>query len=92
MAGVDQALEAVRAAVGVVGRVQVDAVVAPAALAGELGDGHQLDGVDAEVDEVVEVVDGAVEGPLGGERADVELVEDRRRQRATPVQCRVGPR
>src|SRR5690606_14587132 len=84
VAGVDESLEAVGAAVGVVRGEQVDAVVAPAAVAGELGHGQQLDGVDAELDEVGQAGDGAVEGALGGERADVELVEHRSGERHAP--------
>ena len=80
MAGVDQPLQPVGSAVGVVGRPQVDPVVAPSAAAGELDDGKQLDGGDTEGDEVVEVGDGAVERALGRERAHVQLVEDRGRQ------------
>ena len=46
--GVDEPLQAVRAAVGLVHRPQADPVVAPAVPAGEGGDRHQLDVVDAE--------------------------------------------
>ena len=76
-ARVDEALQRRRAAVGVVHGVEVDAVVAPAPAPGERGDRHELDDVDAEVDEVVEPADGGVQGALGRERADVQLVEDR---------------
>ena len=47
--GVDEARQAVRAAVGRVGGGEVDAVVAPAVVAGELGDRHELDVGDAEL-------------------------------------------
>ena len=56
-------------------RVDVDAVVAPAALAGERCDRHQLDRGDAELAQAREVRDRGVERPLFGERADVQLVE-----------------
>ena len=46
----------------------------------------QLDDVDAEVDEVVEPLDRRVERALGGERADVQLVDDARRRARTPAQ------
>jgi hypothetical protein len=75
--GVDEALEALGAAVGAVRAVGQHAVVAPAAGAGELGDGHDLDRGDAEVGEGVEAVDGGVEGAGLGEGADVELVDHR---------------
>ena len=76
MARVDEtACRPVGPAVGVVRGEEVDAVVAPAAVARELGHRHELDGVDAQLDEVVEVLDDAVERALRCERADVELVE-----------------
>ena len=76
MAGVDEAAQAVGAAVGALRREPVDAVVAPVARAGEAGDGQDLDGGDAEIDEPIERADGGVERALGREGADVELVED----------------
>jgi hypothetical protein len=90
VARVDQGLQPVGPAVGVVRRPQVDPVVAPAPAAGELDDRHELDGVDAQLDQVVEVVDGTGEGPGGREGADVQLVEHRVLERAPPPR-RVGP-
>ena len=49
MGGVDEPGEPLRAAVGAVRREDEDAVVAPAALAGERRDRHQLDRGDAEL-------------------------------------------
>ena len=69
-------LKAVRAAVVLGDGVQGDAVVAPAAVAGGLDDGHDFDVGDAELEEVLEAVDGGIEGAGGGEGADVELVDD----------------
>ena len=89
--GVDEAREVVRGAVGRVGRVEVDAVVAPAVVAGELGERHQLDRGHAQLAQAGEVRDRGGERPLGRERADVDLVEDRpgeRRRREVAV----GPR
>ncbi len=76
VAGVDEVHEPGRTAIARLHRIGIDAVVAPVALAGELGDRHDLDRGHAEVAERVEVRDRGVEGALGGERADVELVED----------------
>ena len=76
VAGVDEPLQAVRAAVAVLGRVGEHAVVSPVARAGELADRHDLDGRDAQLAEVAQPRDDALERPLGGERADVQLVED----------------
>ena len=64
VAGVDEALQPVRAAVRLVHRVPADAVVAPVVHAVERVDRHQLDQVDAQLDQVVEAVDGRVEGAL----------------------------
>ena len=75
MGSVDELLEAGRAAVGVLGGVQIHPVVSPAASAGDLGDRHDLDGLHPEFDEVVEAIDGGGEGALLGEGADVHLVE-----------------
>ncbi len=58
-------LRPVRPAVAGLHGEGVHAVVAPVAAAGELRDGHKLDGRDAEVAQSVEVGDDGVEGPLG---------------------------
>lgn len=73
--GVDEAGEGIRAAVRFVHRIPADAVVAPVVLTVEGVERHDLHRIDAELHQVVEVPDGRVEGPLGGEGADVELVE-----------------
>jgi hypothetical protein len=75
----------------VVRRVEVDAVVAPAALARELRDRHQLDVGDAQVDQVVEPSIAASKVPSRREGADVELVDHGRRQRRRPPAA-VAPR
>ena len=89
--GVDEALEPVGPAVGVVGGEQVDAVVPPAAIAGELDHRQQLEVGDAEVDEVGQLLDRRLERPLRRERADVGLVDQRSRQRRRPPPQVVGP-
>ena len=71
---VDQPLQPIGPAVGVMRGEQVHPVIAPAARAGELGDRQQLDRVHAEADQVAEVPDRPVERPLGRERADVALI------------------
>ena len=93
MRGVDEPREPVRAAVGRVRRAGVDAVVAPAALAGERRDRHQLDRGDAELAQRREVRDRAVEGALAREGADVELVDHELVERsAVPAASRPGER
>ena len=90
MAGVHEPLERVRAAVGLVHGPQPDPVVAPAVLAGERGERHQLHDGDAERRQVVEPSDRGVERPLRGERADVQLVDHRAAHRR-PAPLGVAP-
>ena len=70
--------------------VERDAVVPPAATAREGVDRQQLDQVDPELDEVVKAFDHAVEGALGTERPDVQLVDHAAVQRQ-PAPTLVGP-
>jgi hypothetical protein len=77
----DEAAEAVGAAVVLGHREPQHAVVAPAARAVEGVDRQHLDVGDAELDEVVEPLDGVVERAAGGERPDVHLVDHRARKR-----------
>ena len=84
-------------------REDVGAVVAEAPLAGELDDGQRLEGVDAEVGEVLDPVERVQElrhapGPAVAagvvareEPADVELVDDEVVERRRPEAC-VVPR
>jgi hypothetical protein len=74
--GVHERPEIVGPAVGTRRREQRDAVVAPVPAPGELGDGHQLDGGDAEVAKVRQPADRRAERALGRERADVQFVDD----------------
>ncbi len=91
MAGVDEPDQPVGTAVRLVHRVPEHAVVAPAMCAAECVDRHQLDEVDAEIDQIVQLVDRRVERAVRRERADVQLVDDRALDGpALPVG--VGPR
>ena len=65
-----------RAAVGRVRREKIHLVVAPVARAGELADGHQLDGRDAEAFQMAESRDHGVESAFACERPSVQFVED----------------
>jgi len=87
---VHEPLQPVGPAVRLVHRPQVDPVVAPAVLTGKRRHRHQLDGVHAEVAQLIEPPDGGVERALGRERADVQLVDHRAGQRAAPPAA-VGP-
>src|SRR5579862_2090680 len=57
-------------------RVQIHAIVAPVSVAWKLSDGHQLNGSDSEVPEIVQLRLDAREGSLRRERTGVQLVED----------------
>ena len=74
--GVDEAHQGLGAPVGLVDGPEAHPVVAPSGSTGEGGQGHELDDVDAQLGQVIEPGDGAVQGALGGERAHVELVDD----------------
>src|SRR5581483_83564 len=76
VAGIDEALESIGTAIGLERREEEDAVVAPAALSGELVDRHQFHVRDAEIDEVIEVLDRAVKRAFFAEGADVQLIEN----------------
>jgi hypothetical protein len=82
MCCVDKALESLRSAIGLVYGPERHPVVAPAVGAGKGADRHHLDQVDTELDQVVEPGGGGVEGALGGEGADVQLVQHAAGQRA----------
>ena len=73
MTGIDEAVQAVGAAVRRLHGVREHAVVAPIAHAGKRGDGHDLDRGDPEIAQIVEAVDGRVERARVGEGADVHL-------------------
>jgi hypothetical protein len=90
VAGIHQALEALRPAIGVVGGPEIDAIVAPPARPRELRDRHELDVRDAETPEMAEPLDDSIEGAGGREGADVELVDHSGRQRRR-LPARVRP-
>ena len=73
--GVDEARESVRPAVRRMRREGVEPVVAPVAIAGERRNGHRLDRRHAELAQLREARDHAVERPLARERSDVQLVD-----------------
>ena len=76
MGPVDEPTHVVRGAVSVVGREQIDAIVAPAERARELGDRHDLHRRDAQVHESRQAPGRGLPGPLGGEGPQVQLVDD----------------
>ena len=88
---VDEPAQVVGPAVGVRRRVERGAVVAPAPLAGEVGERHELDGRHAHLRQRGQLLAHAVERAGRGERPDVELVDDEVRQRGRGP-APVGPR
>jgi hypothetical protein len=90
MTGVDHPPERVRPTVARLHREGMDAVIAPVARAGELGERHQLDGGDAEVPQIVETLDDRVERAFGRESAHVNFVEKIVLERQAPP-SRVAP-
>ena len=89
--GVDEALERVGIAVAVVRREQGDAVIAPVEAAGEFRHRHDLEHGYPKVAQSRQLADRGIEGPVGGERADVQLVDHLSGQRY-PAPGVVGPR
>ena len=90
VAGRDETRIRVGAAVRLLHREPGHPVVAPVPLAVEGVHGQQFDEGDAEVDEVPESRDRGVERPLGGERADVQLVDDAVGERTSLPVAHVG--
>ena len=84
-------MESCRATVGALRGEEIDADIAPSLPAGELRDRHELDGVDAQVEEVVEACDRGVERAFWCERADVQLVDDCRAERKPSPYVEVAP-
>ncbi len=74
---VDERLEVLGRAIGMVRRVVQHAVIAPAARAGKIRDGHQLDRRDAEIGQLLELPRQGREGAFGRRRADMRLVDHR---------------
>ena len=66
---VHETLQCLRPAVGLVNGVEIDSVISPAAITGKRHDRHQLDGLDAQLLQIIQLVDGRIESPLRGESA-----------------------
>ncbi len=72
----DKPQEAVRPPVGPLDGVGEDPVVSPVPCAGKLGQGHELKGCDAGLDQMVEEREDSVEVGGRGKGSHMELVED----------------
>jgi hypothetical protein len=79
--GVHEPLQRVGPAVRLVHRPQPDPVVSPAVLAGVRRERHQLHRGHAKPRQVVQPLDGRIQRPRRSERAGVQLVDDRARER-----------
>ena len=93
VAGVDEPLQRVRAAVGLVHRVPGHPVIAPVPDAVDRVHRQQLDVGDAQLDQVIQPLDRRVQRGARGERADVQFVDHRARPapgRPSPVVPLVG--
>jgi hypothetical protein len=75
VAGIDQAFEACRAAIGVVGRIEIYPIIAPAPRAREGVDRHQFYMSNTEVNQVIESLDGCIKGACWRKGPDVELIQ-----------------
>ena len=76
MTRVDQLLQTIRAAVGILRGKRVDAVVAPITRAGKLRHRHQLDCGDPNVGKPVQMGNDSFECSFGRERANMQLVDE----------------
>jgi hypothetical protein len=88
--GVDEALEGVRSAIGLVHRAPGDTVVTPTRRAVEGVDRQHLHERDPQLDEMVEPLESGVERPLFREGADVQLIDHTASERP-PSPVPVGP-
>src|SRR6202158_4543630 len=77
MATLNQLFEIFGSAVGAIGSEGEDAVVTPVALAGKVGNRHQLHGSVSQIREIVEPLAHGGERPGRGEGSDVQFIENR---------------
>ncbi len=87
---VDQPTQTVRAAVGCLGRVEIDPVIAPVTIARELSNWHQLDRGYAQIPERGQHRHDTIERAGSRERSHVELVDHERFPR-NPFPATIGP-
>ena len=74
--GIDEAAKVVRLAIDAVGREHIHAVIPPAEVAGEIGDGHDLERRHTQFRECGKFLRRGLPCPFLGERADVHFVND----------------
>ena len=76
MRGVHQAVKSLRSAITILNSVNVGAVITPVASAGELSNGHQLNGRDTQSLQPVQVCNHRIERTLWRKRANVQFVKN----------------
>src|SRR5262245_1752107 len=84
MRRVDECAQIVGPAIGAVGRIEQDAVVAPVVLAREIGNRHQLDRRQSGLDDMVELLHCRAKRAAARECADMKLQERRVFPRPSP--------
>ena len=77
MGALNQFFEIFGSAVSAIGSEWEDAVVAPIALAGEVGNRHQLHGSDSQIREIVESLAHRGKSPGWRESSDMQFIDDR---------------
>ncbi|MEY9468079.1 hypothetical protein ABH992_000478 [Bradyrhizobium yuanmingense] len=87
-----QPLEILRPAIAGIRRVQEHAVIAPIVPPGDVVERHQLDGGDAEIAKIRQLLLDAGIGPLLAERADMQLVDHGFRPGTARIEHRVPQR
>jgi hypothetical protein len=80
---IDQALKAPDASIGMLDGEGVHSIIAPVALTRELSQGHEFDGVDTQIRQVVQAADDAFEIVGIGEAACMQFVDDHIAERQT---------
>ena len=76
MAGVYQPFETVRAAVTVLHREKINPVVAPVAPSRKLGHGHEFQGCEAQLFQLIQVGNNRVKGPFRGKSPHVQFINN----------------
>src|SRR5580698_9246117 len=81
MAGIYKMLKVVWLPIGVEGRIQIDPVVSPSTLSGEICNRHQLNMGHTQLFQVIQVCFGCLEYSFRRKSADMEFVNERTRER-----------
>src|SRR3569833_722983 len=90
MSGIHQFVVPIHSTVRRLYGKRIDTIVSPVAHSGELREGHQLDGGDAQVRQVVQLDDDALEIMRRGKAPRMQLVDDHIRQ-CKPLPVAVRP-